>query len=161
LQNALVNYLLKLHEAARLDVRAAYYQFDDEKPILHVLARTAGEPHKYFYRRWVDERYWTPWETVDLEITGDLELLFVHNGRLQLAWATLKELEQKPNLGPTIPAKGGDPYPDSSAPKTRWEIKLSLSQYADSRWLKKQVTPEGLIYPSIAVPDLGKTYKPD
>ncbi|MFZ2145018.1 MAG: neuraminidase-like domain-containing protein [Xanthobacteraceae bacterium] len=109
LKGAVVNYLQKLREVARLAVCAAYYEFDERKPLLHVLARTPGEPHKYFYRRWVAERYWTPWESVDLEISGDHHLLYVHNGRLQLAWATFKQLEVKPELPETFPTGGGQP----------------------------------------------------
>ncbi|MDA9478892.1 hypothetical protein XI03_31270 [Bradyrhizobium sp. CCBAU 65884] len=158
LEDAVVNYLQKLREVARLAVCAAYYEFDERIPILHVLARTPGEPHKYFYRRWVAERYWTPWESVDLEISGDHQLLYVNNGRLHLAWATFKQLEVKPDLGKNLPDRPGAPYPAPPNPPTQWEIKLATSQYADGRWLGKQVTPLGIRYPRDAIEKLDEGY---
>lgn len=155
LENAVINYLHKLNTVARLNVCASYYEFDKQDPVLHVLARTSGEPHRYFYRRWVAERYWTPWETVDLEITGDHPILFLRGGRLNLAWATFALVEERPNEIKT--AKGTDLPVENAKPKAQWKIQLSVSQYADQKWLAKQVTPDGLMYPESIV-DLEENY---
>jgi Tc toxin complex TcA C-terminal TcB-binding domain/Neuraminidase-like domain len=157
LENAVINYLHKLNAVARLNVCASYYEFDEQEPILHVLARTSGEPRRYFYRRWVAERYWTPWETVDLEITGDHPILFLRGGRLNLAWATFTLAEERPNVI-KAPKERGEVIADAK-PKAQWKIQLSVSQYADQKWLAKQVTPDGLMYPKSVV-DLEKNYPP-
>jgi hypothetical protein len=77
-EQALLGYLHRLDEVARLDVRGMYWQEEPAPPgggkkvdLLHVIARTPNPPHRYFYRRLENKREWTPWEPVDLDIQGD------------------------------------------------------------------------------------------
>jgi hypothetical protein len=59
---------------------------------MHVFARTkAVDPAIYYYRRFEQERSWTPWEKVELDITGDHLLAFKRNHRLCLAWPIFTE----------------------------------------------------------------------
>src|SRR5262245_11337216 len=62
---AFLSYLEKLDVLARLEIVGTYHQVETDgqgqKMIdqLHVIERTRGTPHKYFYRRRVDDSYWT------------------------------------------------------------------------------------------------------
>lgn len=75
-EKALLNYLYKLDQVARLEVCGMYLQEDFEtweeyRSILHVFARTmGGMTHSYYYRRLIDNKTWTPWEKVELDIQG-------------------------------------------------------------------------------------------
>ena len=66
IENAYINYLQKLAEVARLDVRGLYYE--EEQNVLHIFARTFSEPHIYYYRKRLAEQTWTSWERIDLDI---------------------------------------------------------------------------------------------
>ena len=100
-ENAYKSYLLRLHEVADLEVVGCHHQQPDmldEEPqdIFHVVARTRGTPHKFFYRRRIDDAYWTPWEEIPLEIEGDNVCPVVHQRRLFLFWTTFVEGSEKP-----------------------------------------------------------------
>lgn len=60
-EDAFLSYLKKLDELARLDIVGMHIE-DNAAPALrtlHVIGRTFGEPHKYFYRRYAHQM-WTP-----------------------------------------------------------------------------------------------------
>lgn len=92
-EDALLDYLKKLDELARLDIVAMYcehHEEDDSLNTLHVFGRTFGEPHKYFYRRY-NGGEWTPWEPVSAEIEGDHLAPVVWRDRLYLFWVTFMD----------------------------------------------------------------------
>jgi Neuraminidase-like domain/ABC toxin N-terminal region len=93
---ALLNYLSKLEEVAKLEPCGIHYVENDPgaaDDIAHVVARTTGANRKYFYRR-REFGYWTPWEQIKLDIGDDPVIPVVWNGRLFLFW--LRILKQSP-----------------------------------------------------------------
>lgn len=98
-ERALISYLKKLDEVANLEVSGLYEDNDTDtgRHVLHVIARTQSTPHKYFYRRRVNERYWTAWEPVEADIEGDHLLPVVHNRRLFLFWPKFTEKAEEPS----------------------------------------------------------------
>jgi hypothetical protein len=147
-EDAAIAYLEQLDDIAHLDVMACYYEV--ELRTMHVVARTkGGDPAVYYYRQFQKERYWTPWEKVDLDITGDHLLAFDRNSRLTLAWPIFtSEAEESaapvPNPATDIPA-GGKP---TEKPRKRWKIQLAVSERSGKKWLPKKVSKEGLYSPS-------------
>lgn len=94
---ALLNYLSKLEEIAKLEPCSIYYD-DGESPamaddVTHVVARTAGAHRKYYYRR-REGGYWTPWEQVKLDIEDNPVKLVRWKSRLFLFW--LKIVKETP-----------------------------------------------------------------
>jgi hypothetical protein len=94
---ALLNYLSKLEEVAKLEPCGIYHTPADPVQrtgeIDHVIARTAGAHRKYYYRRY-EYGYWTPWEQIKLDIEDNPVAPVVWNGRLLLFW--LRILKQAP-----------------------------------------------------------------
>jgi hypothetical protein len=92
-EDAFFKYLKKLDELARLEIVTMY---SEENPLktasstLHVIGRTYSLPHKYFYRRYTNQK-WTPWEPVSAEIEGDHIAAVVWRDRLHLFWLTFLE----------------------------------------------------------------------
>jgi hypothetical protein len=131
-EQALLSYLHRLDEVARLDVRGMYWQ-EEPAPsgggkkidLLHVIARTPNSPYRYFYRRFENKREWTPWEPVDLDIQSDHPILAVYNRRLHLFWPTFTE-KPKPVAQQNLDSK--------SPPVMRWEVALSWSEYRQGTW---------------------------
>lgn len=145
-EEALIKYLEKLDNIAFLEVVATWYQSDIKT--MHVFARTkGGDPGIYYYRRFEQEQYWTPWEKVELDITGDHLLAFVRNNRLCLAWAIFSE-EADPNQGATLPdqSKSGEQSVDK--PRKKLKIQLAISEFANKKWQPKKLSKDTIDYPS-------------
>jgi hypothetical protein len=97
-EQAFLNYLERLDDVARLDIRAmCWQQADDDgaSGVVHVFGRTFNTPPVYYYRRLVvATAVWTPWEKLSLDIQGDHIIPAIYNGRLYLFWAIF---ESKPD----------------------------------------------------------------
>jgi hypothetical protein len=136
-EDAFLNYLKKLDELARLDIVAMHIE-DDPDPAcrtLHVFGRTYSQPHKYFYRRYVNQM-WTPWEPLTAEIEGDHLAPVVWRDRLYLFWVTFLEKAQQPTGDTTIP----DPTKGETilATKKDIEVQLHWSEYIKGEWSTRE-----------------------
>ena len=139
---ALLNYLSKLEEIAKLEPCGIYYIPPDPNKrtgeINHVVARTAGAHRKYYYRRY-EYGYWTPWEQIKLDIEDNPVTPVVWNDRLFLFW--LRILKQTPFAPPkTLPpgtkmadADASQMIP-SEAPKLSVQAVLCWSEYYNGKW---------------------------
>lgn len=122
-------YLARLHEVARLDMRGFYIEEThnprDEltKQVMHLFARTHSEPHFYFYRRRdLLTNIWSAWEKVDLNIEGEHLIPVVHNGQLMLFWSLFRE-------------KGGG---SGETGFSQYDLSLAYSRYRKGRWSTPQ-----------------------
>jgi len=88
-EDAMLDYLRKLDDLARLDICALHLEEGREPALrtLHVFGRTYAVPHKYFYRQY-RHAMWTPWEPVSAEIDGDHLAPVIWRNRLYLFWVT-------------------------------------------------------------------------
>jgi hypothetical protein len=90
-EQALLRYLEQLDDVSNLEVSASYHETglaDDDITVidrLHVVARSRGIPHKYYYRV-RDSLSWAPWQEVDADIGADQLMPVVINSRLYLFW---------------------------------------------------------------------------
>ncbi|HEX9423539.1 MAG TPA: neuraminidase-like domain-containing protein [Pyrinomonadaceae bacterium] len=142
---ALLNYLTKLEEVAKLEPCGIHFvegnsgTADDEA---HVVARTAGGNRKYFYRRYEDG-LWTPWEQIKLDIEDNPVVPVVWKDRLFLFW--LRILKQAPLNPPPAPQPAeGETLSlanvDASAmiphkvPQVTVQAVLCWSEYYDGKW---------------------------
>jgi Tc toxin complex TcA C-terminal TcB-binding domain/Neuraminidase-like domain/Putative peptidoglycan binding domain len=132
-ENALVNYLAKLDQVARLEIIGMYHQKEVDcygnlvTDVFHVFGRTLGIPHIYYYRQLVDSAHWTPWEKVDLDIEGDHLIPVVWNRRLYLFWPTFMEKE-RPSASNT------------SESEKYYEVKIAWSERQQNKWSVKKLS---------------------
>jgi hypothetical protein len=148
-EDAYVTYLARLDEVARLEVAGTYYQPGEggQPDEFHVFARTHATPPTYFYRRWVGQARWTPWERLDLDIPNRQILPVVWNRRLYLFWPLFAEKADPPPPGGDAPANGTPFY----------EIQLAWSEYRRGKWGPKKTTPaEVTLRSKIDPPGLSK-----
>lgn len=100
---ALLNYLSKLDEVAKLEPCGIHYAENDltkgEDDIVHVVARSTGTKRKYYYRR-REYSYWTPWEEIKLDIEDNPVIPVVWKGRLFLFWLRIKQAQSAPQKPP-------------------------------------------------------------
>lgn len=146
-EDAIKKYLEKLDNIAFLEVMATWY--DAPSRDMHVFARTkGGDPSIYYYRRLENERYWSPWEKVELDITGDHLLAFMRNNRLHLAWPVFSE-ESQPDQQSKIPSPSDQGnFVDTDKPKKKLKIQLAISEYNNKKWQPKRVSKDSLLTPS-------------
>jgi hypothetical protein len=147
-EDAFLAYLKKLEELARLDIVAMHLEdkADPASNTLHVIGRTYGEPHKYFYRRYAHQM-WSPWEPVTAEIEGDHLAPVVWRDRLYLFWVTFRD---KPNSDPQPGSKTsggslasatlGNLMSDIKAAGASKEIEVQLqwSEHLQGQWSTRE-----------------------
>jgi hypothetical protein len=138
-------YLARLDEVARLEVAGVFHQpgeggAPDE---YHVFARTNADPPVHFYRKWVGQARWTPWQRLDLDIPAGQMLPLVWNHRLYLFWPIFTRKANQPAAGGDKPVEG-TPY---------FEIQLAWSEFQQGRWGPKHTTPPDVALYSKIVPD--------
>ncbi|KAH8745247.1 hypothetical protein BGZ57DRAFT_975557 [Hyaloscypha finlandica] len=157
LEACFATYLEQLDGIAHVDVMACYYE--TAKTTMHVFARNkGGDPAKFFHRTFPQERSWTPWETINVDITGDILLAFERNSRITLAWPVFSE-EPDPaqtSRGPNIPDSSTihDPGKPTDKVKKRWKIQLAVSKFVDGKWSAKTVSRDAMYYPVYGYMDL-------
>lgn len=138
---AMLNYLSKLEEVAKLEPCGIYHipsnpqQQTNETD--HIIARTAGAHRKYYYRRY-ENGSWTSWEQIKLDIEDNPVVPVVWNDRLLLFW--LRIMKKGDEAAPKPPAKKGtaltslttDNLP--SDPTVTTQAALCWSEYYNGKW---------------------------
>jgi len=158
---ALLNYLSKLEEIAKLEPCGIYYIPADPSKrtgeISHVVARTSGANRKYYYRRH-EYGYWTAWEQIKLDIEDNPIIPVVWNDRLLLFW--LRILKQTPDAAMQPPSdkklESGMTISNATIPgATNLSVRgvLCWSEYYNGKWQPTRTSdlnhPSGLgEYPS-------------
>jgi hypothetical protein len=90
------NYFEKYTDLAELRIAGSF--FEKSKNTYHFFGRTPKDPFQYYYRRWENQRLWTPWEAMDLpipvrEVTG-----IVYNGQTHVFWAEVEAESEGNNV---------------------------------------------------------------
>ena len=127
-ERAYLRYLRSLDEVARLEIAGL---FIEGGALVHIFARTVGTPHVYFYRRYVDEAYFTPWEKVDVKIDGHHLLPVVYNRRLWLLWPVFTQRSVEPADLET-----------TGKPQRYWEIKLAWTELSEGKWTSPRTSSD-------------------
>jgi hypothetical protein len=159
---AFLNYLTGLELRSRLDVVATYLDqnlTDAGVSTLHVLARTYGHPHKYFYRTY-SSSVWSGWVSVTPDIDGDHIALAVWKGRLNVFWATYITQTQAPppppaSSSPAVTSLGFGDLADSISagkPTKLVQVQLHWCEYYQGKW-STRISSDINKYPAIAVAD--------
>lgn len=130
-----LKYLHDLNRVGQLEICGLYRQWEVERDNLHVFGRTYDNPHAYYYRRWEDRRYWTPWEPLELDIEGDHLVPVVWNRRLYLFWPIFLERAFEETF-----AEGED-----QRPRRYYEVRLAWSERRQGKWLPKRVSDDFLM----------------
>jgi hypothetical protein len=144
---ALLNYLSKLEEIAKLQPCAFHYaenKTGTEDDVAYVVARTAGAHRKYYYRR-REGVSWAPWEQIKLDIEDDPVIPVVWKGRLLLFWLKIfkrgPEALQVPGGGVKKPLGSLETTDISfTAPLVTQQAVLCWSEYYNGRWQPSKIS---------------------
>jgi peptidoglycan hydrolase-like protein with peptidoglycan-binding domain len=154
-EEAMRSYLGKLHDVANLEVVGVHHEIDDDHPwddlgpsvnVLHVVGRTRGEPFRYFYRSYdINAALWSPWETIEVDISGDQVLPVVYNRMLHLFWLQMESKPQKTQRQPA--AAANTTTQQSPEAPTQLELKLAWTVRRAGSWTTRQSAPNVLVHP--------------
>ena len=148
---ALLEYLSKLDQVSKLEAMGLFLEgAASPQQVLHVVARTFGEPHDWFYRSltatfpnpW-HEGLWSPWEKIDAGVEGDHILPLVWNGHLYLFWATF---DQKADKQTSKELNDKSTTQDS---KNCWYIRFAWSERRNGKWTAKRMSKDSLPTPCL------------
>ncbi|MTD55247.1 neuraminidase-like domain-containing protein [Amycolatopsis pithecellobii] len=140
---ALLNYLSKLEEVAKLEPCGIHYVEGEPvrgDEVAHVVARTPGAQRRYYYRR-REFGTWSPWERIDLDIEDNPIKPVVWRGRLLLFWLRIINDGVPPHPAPGVETteltrltlqqlRGGE----AGEVKVNPQAVLCWSEYYNGRW---------------------------
>jgi hypothetical protein len=137
---AATDYLQALDDISFLEVVTTCY--DERLYTMHVFARTkGGDPSVYYHRQFIEEKEWTPWEKVDLDISSDILMAFIRDDRLNLAWPVFSE---QPNDDQSIAIPPATPGTPVEKTQKSYKIQLAISQQANGKWQPKRTSKDWL-----------------
>jgi hypothetical protein len=136
---ALLNYLAKLEEVAKLEPCGIHYVPADQATrkgeVAHVVARTVGAHRKYYYRRY-EYGYWTPWEQIKSDIEDNPVIPVVWNDRLFVFWLRIvKHSPLNPDAMSAAPGPIDNNQEKSLSSLTLSDMKGSAKQDAKTNTL--------------------------
>lgn len=85
-------YLSQFAELARMVTAGSFY--DAASNTYYFFAHTRQEPPQYYYRKWVDQKEWTPWVRMEVGINSGHLQGVVFRGTLYIFWMETKSMEQ-------------------------------------------------------------------
>jgi hypothetical protein len=139
---ALLNYLAKLDEVAKLEPCGMHYVENDvgnADDVAHVVARTAGASRKYFYRR-CEFGSWTPWEQIKLDIEDNPVIPVIWKSRLLVFWLRILKQVSSDGRAP-ITADPDGPLTgvhvsqvNVEPPNVTVQALLCWSEYYNGKW---------------------------
>ncbi|MFD6974656.1 neuraminidase-like domain-containing protein, partial [Streptomyces sp. NPDC059949] len=138
IEDAVKGYLESLDKVARLRPAGLCHESKEGVGDLHLVGRSEATPREHYYRRWVDGRYWTPWERIELDVDGDPVVPVLWNDRLFLFWSTHELVSEQQKL------KMPKPEQELEEPRKHLEFKLNWSQYVGGKWQHKTVSRDVL-----------------
>jgi hypothetical protein len=133
-----LNYLDRLADVALLRVMGMCSE--PGSGTLHVVARTPGDPAQFYHRRF-ENRQWSPWEKIPLDIGSQSAIPAFFGGRLHLFWlrATVaNEPRQR------IPAAVAGPERESTPPDRYVELRVHASEWREGVWAPPKLAPQSL-----------------
>ena len=144
LENALYEYLEKVREVSSIEIIGATKEDGgDEGGILytlHIVGRTQGEPHTYYYRKYKAKAIlsgeWTPWERLDVDIPSETVIPAIVNQRLYLLWPQVTMGQR--NL--EAASEGGLETIEYYA-----RIQICWTSYTGTKWTGTRMTSNALI----------------
>ncbi len=144
LENSLYEYLEKVREVSSIEIIGATKEDGgDEGGILytlHIVGRTQGEPHTYYYRKYKAKAIlsgeWTPWKRLDVEIPSETVVPAIVNQRLYLLWPQV-----------TIGQRNLEAASEGGLETIEYYVRIQIcwTSYTGTKWTGTRMTRNALI----------------
>ncbi|WP_421921235.1 neuraminidase-like domain-containing protein [Marinifilum sp.] len=137
-ENSYMDYISKFEQVANIEICQMYNEEHDNFTVLHVIGRSRFEPREYFYRKLVNESYWTPWEKMGIEINTEHIAPAIIKDRLVAFWLECTDSAKEP----TDDDLSVDPNTTSKITpkrtKKQLQMQLCWSELIDNKWTRKR-----------------------
>ncbi len=138
-QNAYYNYLKKVEKIADVEYCQMFNEEHNNYSVLHVIGRSRGVPHTYYYRKFVNESYWTAWEQLGFEINSEHLAPVVINDRLIIFWLEYFEETREPsNITPVNPEASEH---SADMPQKVLSVQVCWCELKNNTWSEKKMLP--------------------
>ncbi|MBN1970838.1 MAG: hypothetical protein JXR48_02680 [Candidatus Delongbacteria bacterium] len=96
LEGVVLSYLEKANNISNLEIESLYTENGNNGEIIHFVGKERGSSKRY-YRTYHVDKFWTPWEDINIDINGDNLSIAVVNKNPILIWMdyTKKEITTK------------------------------------------------------------------
>ncbi|MDE5420604.1 Tc toxin subunit A [Ancylomarina sp. DW003] len=141
-----MDYISKFEQVANIEICQMYNEEHDSVSVLHVIGRSRFEPREYFYRKLVNESYWTPWEKMGIEINTEHIAPAIIKDRLVAFWLECTDVAKKPtdsDLSIKNPAEGTTITPKSA--REQLQMQVCWSELIDNKWTRKRKCEEKVL----------------
>ncbi len=138
---ALGEYLKKVCDSSEIDIVGACKQDGGSVAgvlyTLHIVGRTRGEPHTYYYRKYEATALyggnWTPWEEIPVEIDGAAVQPAILGGHLYITWLQVVQGQKQKKTGES----GGK----QAAVSVEYyaELRLKWTAFTGTKWIGVKV----------------------
>jgi Tc toxin complex TcA C-terminal TcB-binding domain/Neuraminidase-like domain/Salmonella virulence plasmid 28.1kDa A protein len=132
LETVVLNYVDRLDELAHLVVTGTCT--DPRTGAIHVVARTAADPPRFYTRSFVDNA-WSGWEPIQLDIKAHQVVPALYRGRRCLFWPDIKVV---PEPRQPLPAAQASSTPPPQETAKYVSIGLDFSVFRNGSWTPVQ-----------------------
>lgn len=147
LSEALGEYIKKVCDTAEMDIVGACKQDGGSASgvlyTLHIVGRTRGEPHAYYYRKYEATALyggtWTPWEELPIEIDGAAVQPAILGGHLYILWLQIVQGQRQKKTGESSNGASATVSIEYYA-----EIRLKWSSYTGVKWTGVKVGKQAI-----------------
>ncbi|RXQ96058.1 hypothetical protein EO244_04240 [Ancylomarina salipaludis] len=157
IESSYMDYVSKFEQVANIEICQLYNEEHDNFSVLHVIGRSRFEPHEYFYRKLINESYWTPWEKMGIEINTDHIAPAIIKDRLVAFWLECTDVAKEPSdedLSVVNPKEGSTIAPKRA--QKQLQMQVCWSELIDNKWTRKRKCDE-----TVKINDLGTKDKFD
>ena len=139
-----MDYISKFEQVANIEICQMYNEEHDNVSVLHVIGRSRFEPSEYFYRKLVNESYWTPWEKMGIEINTEHIAPAIIKDRLVAFWLECTDVAKEPtDADLEVNAKSTIIKPKRA--QKQLQIQVCWSELIDNKWTRKRKCEEKVL----------------
>ena len=137
-ESSYIDYVSKLEKVGNIEICQMYNEEVENFNVLHVVGRTRFEPREYYYRKLVNESYWTPWEKMSVEINSDHIAPVIIKDRLVTFWLECTSVAKEPTNEDLTVDPDTDQDIKSKKAQKQLQLQICWSEYIDKKWSGKQ-----------------------
>lgn len=142
-EHAYHTYLKKVEKIANIEYCQMFNEVHNDYSVLHVIGRSPGIPHEYFYRKFVNESFWTSWEPLGFEINSEHIAPVVINDRLIVFWLEYSQEAKEPESKQFSVNPNQDNI-SPKLPKKILKVQICWSEFKNEKWQEKKVWKDRL-----------------
>ncbi|WP_461644098.1 Tc toxin subunit A-related protein [Labilibaculum euxinus] len=140
-----MDYISKFEQVANIEICQMYNEEHDSVSVLHVIGRSRFEPREYFYRKLVNESYWTPWEKMGIEINSEHIAPAIIKDRLVAFWLDCSDVAKEPSDDDLSVDPNSTTTIKPKRAQKQLQMQVCWSELVDNKWTRKRSCEEKVV----------------